>query len=291
MRGEVPNHAMALLLACAKKLTILNDIVKRGRWSDTRGIMPPMAPVHGQTLGLVGCGNIGRMVAEKAALGLKVIGYDPFADKTLVKKAGIVQKATMAEVLKEADFVSIHAFLDEKTRHMIGEKEFRQMKPTAYFINTARGPIVDEQALIKALQEKRIAGAGLDVFEKEPETQSTPCAIWTTSLCCPTPLLTPTRRGSPVQKPLAGSGRTSAASGPTIRSIQKKTEGETGEIKVRCRVGESRFRTPPTVYITELLVGLASLRPPYETSLVLLSPLTGEMKARPVLAEWVRGMI
>lgn len=172
---EVSNHALALLLACAKKLTILNDLVKQGRWSNTRQVMPPMAPIHGQTLGIVGCGNIGRMTARKAqSFGLKLIGYDPYADKGLVKKAGITLKTSLAEVLKESDFITVHALLNEETRHLIGEKEFKQMKPTAYFINTARGAIVDEPALIKALQEKRIAGAGLDVFEKEPMAPDNP---------------------------------------------------------------------------------------------------------------------
>jgi D-3-phosphoglycerate dehydrogenase / 2-oxoglutarate reductase len=166
---EVSNHAMSLLLACAKKLTILNDMVKFGNWGSTRMVMPPMAPVHGQTLGLIGCGAIGRMVAAKAAVfGLKVIGFDPFAVKAEVKKAGIEQKASLLEVLRQSDFISLHAYLDETTRHFIGAKEFHEMKPTVYFINTARGPIVDEAALIKALQDKMIAGAGLDVFEKEP---------------------------------------------------------------------------------------------------------------------------
>ena len=172
---EVSNQAFALLLACAKKLTILNNLVKEGRWNDTRQVMAPMASVHGQTLGIIGCGNIGRMVAEKArCFGLKLIGYDPYVDKALAKKSGITLTSSLPRLLKESDFVSIHAFLNEETRHMLGEDEFMQMKATAYLINTARGPIVDEAALIKALREKRIAGAGLDVFEKEPIAPDNP---------------------------------------------------------------------------------------------------------------------
>ncbi len=94
-------------------------------------------------------------------------------DKSLAKEYGITL-VSLPELLKKSDFVSVHTFLSEETRHLIGEKEFKQMKPTAYFINTARGAVVDEPALIKALQEKWIAGAGLDVFEKEPVDSDNP---------------------------------------------------------------------------------------------------------------------
>ncbi len=165
---EVSNHAITLLLACAKKLTFLNDGTKQGRWAECKQAQPPMVSIHGQTLGLVGCGGIGRVTGRKAqCFSLRILGYDPYVDKSLAKEYGITL-VTLPELLKESDFVSVHTFLNEETRHLIGEKEFRQMKPTAYFINTSRGPVVDEPALIKALQEKQIAGAGLDVFEKEP---------------------------------------------------------------------------------------------------------------------------
>jgi D-3-phosphoglycerate dehydrogenase len=171
---EVSNHAIALLLACAKKLTLLNDWTKQGRWIETRQAMAPMVPIHGQTLGLVGCGAIGRMTARKAqCFGLRTLGYDPYVDGSLAKEYGITLM-NLPELLKESDFVSVHTFLNKETRHLIGEREFKQMKPSAYFINTARGVIVDESALIKALQEKRLAGAGLDVFEKEPVNPDNP---------------------------------------------------------------------------------------------------------------------
>ena len=171
---EVSNHALVLLLACAKKLTFLNDGTKQGRWAEVRGALAPMESIHGQTLGLVGCGNLGRMTARKAqCFGLKILGYDPYVDESLAKEYEITL-VSLPELLKESDFVSVHTFLSEETRHLMGEKEFKQMKPTAYFINTARGPVVDEPALIKALQEKRIAGAGLDVFEKEPVDPDNP---------------------------------------------------------------------------------------------------------------------
>jgi len=165
---EVSNHAIVLLLACAKKLVLLNNYTKQGRWAEAKQAIWPLGSIYGQTLGLVGCGSIGRMTTRKAqCFGLRILGYDPYVDKSLAKEYGITL-VSLPELLKESDFVSVHTFLSEETRHLMGEKEFKQMKPTAYFINTARGPVVDEPALIKALQEKRIAGAGLDVFEKEP---------------------------------------------------------------------------------------------------------------------------
>ncbi len=143
---EVSNHVILMLLACAKKLVFLNNSTKQGRWAELRGNLAPMGSIYGQTLGLIGCGDLGRLTAKEHGI-------------TLV---------SLPELLKESDFVSVHTILNKETWHLLGEREFKQMKPTAYFINTARGPIVDEAALVKALQEKWIAGAGLDVFEKEP---------------------------------------------------------------------------------------------------------------------------
>ncbi len=167
---EVTNHAIMLLLACAKKLVFMINRTKQGLWIDEWVAPAPMAMVsiHGQTLGVVGCGSIGRMIARKAqCFSLRVLGYDPYVDKSLAKEYGITL-VSLPELLKESDFISSSTFLNKETRHLIGEKEFKQMKPTAYFINVSRGEIVDEPALIKALQEKWIAGAGLDVIEKEP---------------------------------------------------------------------------------------------------------------------------
>ncbi|MBM2824458.1 MAG: C-terminal binding protein [Dehalococcoidales bacterium] len=169
---EVSNHAIGFLLICARKLVFLNNRLKQGHWD--REHLAPMGSIHGQTLGLIGCGNIGGMVARKAqCFGLKLLGSDPYVDKSLAKENGITL-VSLPELLKESDFVSVHTPLNEETRHLMGEKEFKQMKSTAYFFNTARGPIVDEAALIKALQGKWIAGAGLDVFEKEPVDPANP---------------------------------------------------------------------------------------------------------------------
>lgn len=173
---EVSNHAILMLMACAKKLTILHNLVRQGRWgADTRQAMMPMAPIDGQTLGLVAFGNIARAVARKAqALGMNVITYDPYCPPWVTKEYRVRPVSSLQELAAESDFVSVHVPLNDETRHMIGEPFFKAMKPTAYFINTCRGPTVDEQALIRALQAGEIAGAGLDVFEQEPTPADNP---------------------------------------------------------------------------------------------------------------------
>ena len=171
---EVSNHAIMHIIACAKKLTLLHNLTRQGKWIEAKQAQPPMVSIHGQTLGLIGCGSIGRMTGRKAqCFGLKVVGYDPYVDKSLAKEHEIIL-VSLPELLKESDFVSVHTLLNKETFHLMGEKEFKQMQPTAYFINTSRGKVVDESALIKALQEKWIAGAGLDVFEKEPVDPNNP---------------------------------------------------------------------------------------------------------------------
>ena len=171
---EVANHAIALLLALNGELLSINEGMKQGRWAESQLIRATIGAPYEQTLGLVGCGKIGSMTAKKAqCFGFRILGYDPYIDKSLAKEHGITLVG-LPELLKESDFVSVHTLLNKETRHLIGEKEFKQMKPTAYFINTSRGAVVDEAALIKALQEKWIAGAGLDVFEQEPVAPDNP---------------------------------------------------------------------------------------------------------------------
>ena len=171
---EVSNHTMTLLLVFAGKLVSLNEGTKQGRWNEAQLARAAAAAPYEQTMGLVGCGRIGRMTARKAqCFGLRILGYDPYVATSLAGEHGITL-VSLPELLKESDFVSVHTLLNKETWHLIGEKEFRKMKPTAYFINTSRGAVVDEAALIKALQEKWIAGAGLDVFEKEPVDPDNP---------------------------------------------------------------------------------------------------------------------
>jgi D-3-phosphoglycerate dehydrogenase len=171
---EVSNHAITLLLACAKKLVPLNNLVKAGRWMEAKQAQSPMGSVYGQTCGIIGCGNIGRATAKKArCFGLEVLGYDPYLDESLAGENEITL-VDLPELLGKADYVLVHAVLNKETYHLIGEKQLRMMKPGAYFINTARGAVVDEPALIRALREGWIAGAGLDVFEKEPVDTENP---------------------------------------------------------------------------------------------------------------------
>ncbi len=171
---EVSNHAIALFLCCARRLPVLSSMTRQGNWAYTGAHIAPMGPIVGQTFGVVGCGNIGRMVARKArCFGVEIIGYDPYLDPSVGLDAGI-DLVPLADLLKKSDYISLHTPLNGETRHMIGENELRMMKPTAYLINTSRGPVVDEEALIRALREKWIAGAGIDVLEKEPPVATNP---------------------------------------------------------------------------------------------------------------------
>ena len=173
---EVSNHAILLMMSCAKKLTQLNDLVKAGKWgAETRAAIMPMAQIYDQTLGLVAFGNIARAVARKAqAFGMDVIAYDPYCPPWIAREYRVRLVGSLEELAAESDFVSVHTPLNNQTRGLLGADFFRAMKPTAYFVNTCRGPVVDEAALIAALDDGEIAGAGLDVFEEEPTYPENP---------------------------------------------------------------------------------------------------------------------
>jgi D-3-phosphoglycerate dehydrogenase len=171
---EVSNHALALMLGCAKKMKQLDLLVAQGRWADAKKEQNPMGSIYNQTLGIIGCGAIGRMVARKAKVfGLNIIGYDPYIMHPWLAKENGIQLGSFEEVLK-ADYVTLHPDLNETSFHMMNDKAFAQMKPSAYVINTSRGKVIDEVALVKALEAKKIAGAGLDVFETEPLPKESP---------------------------------------------------------------------------------------------------------------------
>ena len=182
---EVSNHAITLLLACAKRIKMLDKMACQGRWAEAKEAEKPMGSIYGQTLGIIGCGAIGRMVARKArCFGMNVIGYDPYiSQKYLIKENGITQMR-LGLTLK-ADYVSLHPDLNETSFHLIDKGAFDHMKPSAYLINTSRGRVVDEAELIKALEEKRIAGAGLDVFENEPLSKDSPLTRMDNVICLP----------------------------------------------------------------------------------------------------------
>jgi len=174
---EVSDHAMALILACARKFYQLFPDIKSGKWSTQAEYLSALKPLHrisGQTLGLLGFGNIARTLAPKAkAFGFRIIAYAPHVPKILFKTFK-VKSVELDQLLKESDFVSVHTALTPETKHMMGLQQFKKMKPTAYFINTARGELVDERALYTALSEGLIAGAGLDVLEPEPPSPDNP---------------------------------------------------------------------------------------------------------------------
>jgi D-3-phosphoglycerate dehydrogenase len=171
---EVADHAMMLLLAGFRRLVVQDRMVREGRWSEGRPALLKIPRLAGQTLGFISFGRVARLVAKRAApFGLRMIAYDPFIDETLISDHGVLP-ATLSEVLAQSDFVSMHAPARPEVHHMLGEAHFRQMKPSAIFINTGRGPTVDEQAMIKALQEGWIAHAALDVLEREPPSHNNP---------------------------------------------------------------------------------------------------------------------
>lgn len=169
---EVSDHAMALLLALARKVTLANKLVQAGRWE-----VPPLVPLRrleGQTLGLIGFGNIPRALAPKAkAFGLRVLTHDPYVGKETLAAAG-VESIGFDDLLARSDFISVHAPLLPATRGLMNAAAFAKMKKGAFLINTARGPLVDEPALVAALDSGHLGGAALDVVTAEPLAKDSP---------------------------------------------------------------------------------------------------------------------
>src|SRR6266702_1617393 len=168
---EVAEHTMSLVLACARKVAVYDRLVRGGRWEVPPG--KPMFRLSGSTLGLVGFGNIARQVATRAAaFGMRIFFFDPFVEEG---KHGIAAKKSELEaLLAEADFVSLHPPLVPETRKLIDDAALERMKPSAVLINCARGPIVDTEALVRALEKKTIAGCALDTIDPEPLSQAHP---------------------------------------------------------------------------------------------------------------------
>lgn len=172
MPRPVATIALTFILALASKLFVKDRLTRTGRWHDRMNNMG--RGLTGRVLGVIGAGGIGRELLRMArTFDLKLLATDPFANDVELGYLG-ARKVSLETLLREADFIVVCCLLNERTRHLIGAKEFAQMRPEAYFINVARGPIVDEQALIEALTERRIAGAALDVFEREPVDPTNP---------------------------------------------------------------------------------------------------------------------
>jgi len=169
---EVSDHAMALLLSLIRKIPLSNSVVQAGRWE-----MPAVVPItriEGTVLGLIGFGNIPRLVAPKAlAFGMKVQAYDPFAKPEVFKAAGVAS-VDLDTLLKTSDYVSVHAPLMPETRGLLNAETFAKMKKGAYVVNTARGPLIDEPALVAALDSGQVGGAALDVVTTEPLAKDSP---------------------------------------------------------------------------------------------------------------------
>ncbi len=166
-------HTLSLMLAAAKGHKTFARVLEAG---ESLTAEPPVIELHGKTLGLVGLGRIGGKMARICGLGLgmQVLAYDPYVQPAQAEKLGVKLLPNLHDVLAESDFVSIHCPPAENTRGLIDSAMFAAMKPTAYLINCARGVIVDETALISALQNGEIAGAGLDVFDPEPPETTNP---------------------------------------------------------------------------------------------------------------------
>ena len=157
--------AFALLLAAARRLVELEKYIRAGKWKTWHPSMLLGMDLVGKTLGLVGFGRIGQAVAKRAVgFDLRVIFYDP----TAKPEFGAIKMNSLDELLRESDFVSVHAPLNESTRHMVNADFLSKMKPNAVFVNTSRGPVVDQAALYEALKAKQIFAAGLDVTDPEP---------------------------------------------------------------------------------------------------------------------------
>ena len=171
---EVAEHAMALLLAAHRRVIEQDRLVREGRWREGRPVVLKIPRVMGQTLGFIGFGHIPRAVATRArAFGLHMLAFDPFIEELVMPPYGVVP-STLEEVLSRSDFISMHLPGSAAATHKLTDRHFALVKPTAVFINTGRGGTVDEPALIRALQENRLAHAALDVLETEPPGHNNP---------------------------------------------------------------------------------------------------------------------
>jgi D-3-phosphoglycerate dehydrogenase / 2-oxoglutarate reductase len=180
---EVADHAIMFLLACHKKLLRLDRFVRDGKWGF--GLLQPLPSLAGQTLGLVGFGRIAQSVSRKArAFRLDVISYDPYVKCNVFSQCQVAAVG-LEDLLRRSDYVSLHMPLTPETKGMIGAAQLSMMKPSAFLINCARGGVVDESALIKALQQRALAGAALDCLAEEPPPAHHPFFVMENVLLTP----------------------------------------------------------------------------------------------------------
>ena len=172
VRRPVATSALTFMLMLAQRVMIKDRITREGRWSERLNNIG--TGLSGRVLGSIGVGNIGSELFRRAApFGMKHLACDPYVTQESVAPLG-VKLVDMPTLFREADFLCVNCPLNDETHKLVGARQFALMKPTAYFINTARGPIVDEKALCETLSSNRIAGAGLDVFEQEPVSPDNP---------------------------------------------------------------------------------------------------------------------
>lgn len=169
---SVAEHVFALMLALGRKVLLTDAFIKKGKWTrrEEEGMPHELIAqdLYQKTLGIIGLGAIGSRVARIAdCFNMRVLAHDPYLNSEAAKKRG-AELVDFEKLLRESDFITLHVVLTEETRGMISRRQLDLMKPTSYLINASRGPVVDEEALIIALEKKKIAGAGLDVFIKEP---------------------------------------------------------------------------------------------------------------------------
>ena len=171
---SVAEHVLTLMLALAKRIVPYDAATRKNDWEvrNSYGAID----LNGRVLGILGMGRIGSLVCKKAKAGfdMEILAYDPLIPAEAMEQAGAKVVKGIPELLKAADVVTVHVPSSPQTKGLIGVKELAMMKPTAFLINTARGPLVDEAALVQALKEKQIAGAGLDVFDPEPPKADNP---------------------------------------------------------------------------------------------------------------------
>ena len=169
---DVADHALSLMLSLIRKIPWIYESTKRGEWDWKK--FQPIIRLKGKTVGIIGFGRIGRKVAQRLrGFEVKLIAYDPHQPSRVFKE-NMVESVDLNTLLKESDLITIHVPLTKETYHMIGEDELRKMKSHAFLINTSRGRVIDEKALYKALKNRWISGAGLDVLENEPLRKDNP---------------------------------------------------------------------------------------------------------------------
>ncbi len=183
---EVADHTMMLLLAAHRRLLLMHQMTRDGRWREGRPYHDDIPRLWGRTIGLISFGNVAKAVARRChVFGLRVIAFDPFVGELEMTEANVEPVTSLFELLERSDFVSMHAPHNGDTDHMLSDAHFARMKNSALFINNGRGKTVDEEAMIRALESKEIAGAGLDVFEQEPVSTNNPLLHMDNVTCTP----------------------------------------------------------------------------------------------------------